>query len=86
MIVFLISLILVLVAVDLLVRFVIEPFISASKGKNKVSKAYSPRFDPTVKLATETMYDGGKPHSEEKSNQPVKDANNLKETDTSINQ
>ncbi|MBU1097478.1 MAG: hypothetical protein KKB34_13440 [Bacteroidetes bacterium] len=86
MIVFLISLILALVAVDLLVRFVVEPLISASKEKNKVSKTYSPRFDPTIKLATETMYDGGKPHTEEKSSQSVMDANKPKETNESINQ
>jgi hypothetical protein len=62
MIQFLIIFVLVLVAVDLLVRFVIDPMIKASRNKAKLEKAPSPRFDPTLKLATETMFDGGKPH------------------------
>jgi hypothetical protein len=65
MITFLLILVLVFVAVDLLVRFVIDPLIIASNKKNKVAKSFAPRFDPSVKLAIETMYDGGKPHKEE---------------------
>lgn len=65
MVTFLIIFVLVLVAVDLLVRFVIEPLILAADNKNKVPKPFATKFDPSVKLATETMYDGGKPHKEE---------------------
>ncbi|MBE0539323.1 MAG: hypothetical protein IH620_06390, partial [Ignavibacterium sp.] len=67
MLTFLLILILVFIGVDLLVRFVIDPLASGSNKKSKVSKSYSQRFDPTIKLATETMYDGGKPHNEVKS-------------------
>lgn len=66
MLTFLIVLILVFIGVDLLVRFVIDPLASGSTKKNKVSKSYTPRFDPTLKLASETMYDGGELHKEEK--------------------
>jgi hypothetical protein len=62
MLTFLFILILVFVGVDLLVRFVIDPLASGSNKKHKESKSYTPRFDPTIKLASETMYDGGKPH------------------------
>ncbi|HEX9251931.1 MAG TPA: hypothetical protein VF870_06790 [Ignavibacteriaceae bacterium] len=62
MLTFLFILILVFVGVDLLVRFVIDPLASGSNKKHKKSKSYTPRFDPTIKLASETMYDGGKPH------------------------
>jgi len=68
MLTFLIVLILVFIGVDLLVRFVIDPLASGSSKKNKVSKSYTPRFDPTLKLASETMYDGGELHKEEKPN------------------
>jgi hypothetical protein len=68
MLTFLIVLILVFIGVDLLVRFVIDPLASGSTKKNKVSKSYTPRFDPTLKLASETMYDGGELHKEEKPN------------------
>jgi hypothetical protein len=75
MITFLVILILVFVAVDLLVRFVVDPLILKSHKKNKVSKSFTPRFNPTIKLATETMYDGGKPHNEEESSSVTKDEN-----------
>lgn len=68
MLTFLIVLILVFIGVDLLVRFVIDPLASGSTKKNKISKSYTPRFDPTLKLASETMYDGGELHKEEKQN------------------
>jgi hypothetical protein len=62
MLTFILILIAVFIGVDLLVRFVIDPLASGSNKKHKVSKSYTPRFDPTIKLASETMYDGGKPH------------------------
>lgn len=64
MVYFLIALVLVLVAVDLFVRFVVDPFLANSRKKNKIVKSFTPKFDPTFKLATETMYDGGEKHSE----------------------
>ena len=73
MIVFLLILVLVFVGVDLLVRFVIDPLIISSNKKNKVAKSFTPRFDPTVKLAIETMYDGGKPHKKGESESATKD-------------
>ena len=68
MIIFIISFILVLVAVDLFVRFVMEPWICGTDKKNKVSKSAATKLDPSFRLATETMFDGGKPHSVEESN------------------
>lgn len=68
---FIVVLIFVFVAVDLLVRFVIEPMLTTSKKKKKTVKSFSPRFDPTVTLATETMYDGGEPHNDEKSKSSI---------------
>ena len=65
MIMFLLILVLVFVGVELLVRFVIDPLIASSNKKSKASKSFAPRFDPSVKLAIETMYDGGKPHDPE---------------------
>lgn len=63
MITFIISVILVFIAVDLLVRFIVEPLIL---GKHKKASKFSKsKLDPTFKLATETMYDGGKPHTQE---------------------
>ncbi len=83
---FLIILVLVFIGVDLLVRFVIDPLASGSNKKSKVSKSYSQRFDPTIKLATETMYDGGKPHNEVKSTKENKDADVSKDTNKNLEQ
>jgi hypothetical protein len=73
---FIVVLIFVFVAVDLLVRFVIEPMLTTSKKKKKAVRSFSPRFDPTVKLATETMFDGGEPHNEDGSPKSVKPESN----------
>ncbi len=75
MFIFIISLILVFIGVDLFVRFVVEPLILGSNKKNKVSKSSIPKLDPSFKLATETMYDGGKPHTSEVSSNAVDDKN-----------
>lgn len=64
MVIFLLSLVAVFIVVDLLVRFVFEPMIDPSKKRIKAPKPVSSRFDPTVRLATETMFDGGKPHKD----------------------
>lgn len=84
MLTFLIILVLVFVAVDLFVRFVIDPLASGSNKKHKVSKSYSQRFDPTIKLATETMYDGGKLHNEDKSGCSSKVAEISKDTNKNL--
>lgn len=86
MLTFLIILVLVFIGVDLLVRFVIDPLAEGSNKKSKVSKSYSQRFDPTIKLATETMYDGGKPHNEVKSTPDTKDADVSKDTNKNLEQ
>jgi hypothetical protein len=83
---FIIILVLVFIGVDLLVRFVIDPLALGSNKKSKVSKSYSQRFDPTIKLATETMYDGGKPHNEVKSTTETKDADISKDTNKNLEQ
>lgn len=69
---FLIAFVVVVIAVDLLVRFVVDPFLDSSKKKNKASKVTAPKFDPAFRLATETMYDGGKERKEEESNSTIK--------------
>jgi len=71
MITFLLILILVFVGVDLLVRLVIDPLASESTKKNKVSKPFTSRFDPTINLASETMYDGGTEHDPTSSSNKV---------------
>lgn len=86
MLTFLIILVLVFVGVDLFVRFVIDPLASGSNKKHKVSKSYSPRFDPSIRLATETMYDGGKEHKEDKSSSTSKDADISKDTNKNLEQ
>jgi hypothetical protein len=64
MLTFILVLVMVFIGVELLVRFVIDPLASASTKKNKLSKSYSPKFDPTLRLASETMYDGGEIHKQ----------------------
>jgi len=64
MVVFLLALVAVFIVVDLLVRFVFEPMVDPSKKRIKAPKLATNRFDPRVKLATETMFDGGKPHKD----------------------
>lgn len=86
MLTFLLILILVFIGVDLLVRFVIDPLASGSNKKHKESKSYTPGFDPTIKLASETMYDGGKPHNEVKPTTDIKDANISKDTSKNLEQ
>jgi hypothetical protein len=84
MLTFLIILVLVFIGVDLFVRFVIDPLASSSNKKHKVAKSYTPRFDPTIRLATETMYDGGKLHKEDKSDSNSKDADISKDTNKNL--
>jgi len=56
---FIVVLVLVFVAVDLLVRFVVDPLASKSL-KGKAEKKYAhPVYHPTINLVSETMYDGG---------------------------
>lgn len=86
MLTFLFILIAVFIAVDLFVRFVIDPLASGLHKKHKVSKSYTTRFDPSLKLASETMYDGGKPHDEVKSITDTKDAENAKDTSKNLEQ
>lgn len=63
MLTFIISLAIVFIAVELFVRLIVDPWIL---GKFKRSpKSSTSKLDPTFKLATETMYDGGKEHKPE---------------------
>lgn len=75
MITFIISIILVFIGVELLVRFIIEPLILGRNKKNKVSKSSTSKLDTKFRLATETMYDGGKTFTPEVSENAVKDEN-----------
>ncbi len=86
MLTFLLVLVLVFIGVDLLVRFVIDPLASGSHKKNKVAKSFTSRFDPTLKLASETMFDGGKPHNDEKSKSSDKNENIVKDDSSSLKQ
>ena len=58
--------------VELLVRFIIQPLI---KSSDKKAKSAESKFDPTIKLASETMYDGGKPHNEQETEPAHKNEN-----------
>jgi hypothetical protein len=74
---FVISVVIIFIAVDLLVRFLIEPLIM---GKfKKAPKSSISKLDPSFKLATETMYDGGEAHRPEVPNNEVNDEENLKD-------
>lgn len=73
---FIIVLIMVLVCVDLFVRFVLEPWILAKE--NKTTESTKPKLDPEFELAIETMYDGGQPHSSETSSDAGNDENTVK--------
>lgn len=83
MITFLLILVLVFIGVDLLVRLVIDPLAAGSR-KNKVSKSFSSRFDPTISLATETMYDGGKPQKEKDSNNVLENVTISKDASSTL--
>lgn len=83
---FLVILAFVFVAVDLLVRFVIDPLLASSNKKTKVARSFNPRLNQTIKLAGETMYDGGKLHNEKESSSAEKPENISKESSQKIEQ
>lgn len=64
MIKFLLIFALMCVVVDLFVRFIVDPMIRSSHKKPKSAESKALKFDPTLRLASETMYDGGTPHNE----------------------
>lgn len=77
MLTFIIGVAIVFIAVDLFVRLVVEPWLS---GKNKkLANPSSSKLDPKFKLATETMYDGGKPHSSDGADNSAEDENITKD-------
>lgn len=77
MLTFIIGLVIVFIAVDLFVRFIVDPLIL---GKHKKAfKSSQSKLDPTFKLATETMYDGGKPHKPEVSKNDADNENDSKD-------
>ncbi len=86
MLTFLLVLVAVFIGVDLLVRFVIDPLASGQHKKTKESKSFSAKFDPTVKLASETMYDGGEPHNDENLKNTNKDENITKDDNSNLKQ
>jgi len=71
MLTFIIGVVVVFIAVDLFVRLVVEPLI-LRKSKRKSNYSTS-KLNPKFKLATETMYDGGKPHTDGSSKNVVND-------------
>ena len=77
MLTFIIGVVVVFIAVDLFVRLVVEPMIVGKK--EKLSKSSTSRLNPKFKLATETMYDGGKPHTDGSSKNDVNDEKKSKD-------
>ncbi len=73
MLTFIIGVVVVFIAVDLFVRLVVEPMILGKK--EKLAKSSRSKLNPNFKLATETMYDGGKPHTDGSSKNDVKKEN-----------
>ena len=71
MLTFIIGVVVVFIAVDLFVRLVVDPMILGKK--EKLSKSSTSKLNPGFKLATETMYDGGKPHTKGSSKNVVND-------------
>ena len=61
--------------VELLVRFIIQPLIKSSDKKVKLEESKTSGIDPTFRLASETMYDGGKPHPEQDAESAHKNEN-----------
>jgi hypothetical protein len=57
---FLLILVLVFAAVDLLVRLVIDPMASKKWKKNKTVSSKEKTVSPSIGLVGATMYDGGK--------------------------
>ncbi|MFZ1290560.1 MAG: hypothetical protein WAR79_10745 [Melioribacteraceae bacterium] len=81
MIKFLLICLLVFVVVDLFVRFIIDPLIRSSNKKVKSVDSKALKFKPTFRLATETMYDGGKPYNKQK-NEPSEENENISNNNT----
>ncbi len=75
MIKFLLMCVIVFIVVDLFVRFVVEPLIRSSNKKDRQVKSSAIKFDPSFRLATETMYDGGKPFKNEEIESTEKEEN-----------
>lgn len=66
MLTFLLVLVLVFAAVDLIVLLVIEPLAKNEKAKRVHQLAYRERAIPTIGFVGATMYDGGIKKEEEK--------------------
>ncbi len=59
MLTFLLALVLIFAAVDLLVMLVIEPLALKEKSKKAAKLSYRKSIIPTIDLVGATMYDGG---------------------------
>jgi hypothetical protein len=66
--IFLLVLVLVFAAVDLLVKFVIDPMASKKRKKSEAVNAKKTFIEPSIGLVGATMYDGGKNKDAEESN------------------
>jgi len=64
---FLLILVLVFAAVDLLVKFVVDPLASKKWKKNKSIASKEDIIEPAIGLVGATMYDGGKSKDTEES-------------------
>jgi len=73
---FIIVLVLVFVAVDLLVKFVVDPLASKKWKKDKTVTAKEDLLEPTISLVGVTMYDGGKSKDTEEPNNKTVDGDN----------
>jgi len=75
---FLLILVLVFAAVDLLVKFVIDPLASKKWKVKKTVVSHNNIVEPTISLVGATMYDGGK-SKEAESQDKKKDESQIKD-------
>jgi hypothetical protein len=76
---FLLALVLVFVAVDLLVKFVIDPLASKKWKKNKVIDSKEEIIQSSMGFVGATMFDGGKAKETENLNSKTGEADIKKE-------
>jgi hypothetical protein len=76
---FLLILVLVFAAVDLLVKFVVDPLASKKWKKNKPVRSKEEMTESSLGFVGATMYDGGKSKETEKTNDTTGDDNTKKE-------
>ena len=81
--IFLLILVLVFAAVDLLVKFVVDPLASKKWKKGKTVSSKEEIIEPSISLVGATMYDGGKSKDAEEQDNKT-DKGNTKGDDHSV--